>query len=59
MWSRSSAVPRMRKQYHLRHSAAGLLAWDIDRLIALTADLPARAVRLAEIRELPEPLSAR
>lgn len=45
----------MRKQYHLRQSAAGLLAWDIDRLIALTADLPPRAVPLADIRELDEP----
>jgi hypothetical protein len=45
----------MRKQYHLRPSAAGLLAWDVDRLIALTAGLPPRAVPLASIRELDEP----
>ena len=45
----------MRKQYHLRKSAAGLLAWDVDRLIALTADLAPRAVPLASIRELDEP----
>ena len=45
----------MRKQYHLRPSAAGLLAWDVDRLIALTAALPPTAVPLAAIRELDEP----
>ena len=45
----------MRKQYHLRPSAAGLLAWDVDRLVAATADLPPVAVPLAAIRELDEP----
>ena len=45
----------MRKQYHLRQSPAGLLAWDVDRLIALTADLAPRSVPLATIRELDEP----
>jgi hypothetical protein len=45
----------MRKQYHLRQSAAGLLAWDVDRLIALTAGLSRRAVPLAAIGELDEP----
>ena len=45
----------MRKQYHLRPSASGLLAWDVDRLIALTAELPRREVPLDAIRELDEP----
>jgi hypothetical protein len=45
----------MRKQYHLRQSASGLLAWDVDRLIALTAGLPPKAVPLAAIGELDEP----
>ena len=45
----------MRKQYHLRQSASGLLAWDVDRLIALAADLPRREVSLDSIRELDEP----
>ena len=45
----------MRKPYHLRQSEAGLLAWDVDRLIALTANLAPRAVPLAAIRELDEP----
>ncbi len=45
----------MRKQYHLRQSASGLLAWDVDRLIALTADLPRREVGLDSVGELDEP----
>ena len=45
----------MRKQYHLRHSPAGLLAWDVDRLIALAADLAPQTVPLAAIREFDEP----
>jgi GNAT superfamily N-acetyltransferase len=45
----------MRKQYHLRRSPAGLLAWDVDRLVRLTADLPREDVPLERIRELDEP----
>lgn len=45
----------MRKQYHLRQSPDGLLAWDVDRLVALTAGLPIESVPLAAIRELDEP----
>jgi hypothetical protein len=45
----------MRKQYHLRQSPAGLLAWDVDRLVALTADLIPQTMPLAAIRELDEP----
>ena len=45
----------MRKQYHLRPSPLGLLAWDVDRLIELTADSPRVEVPLEEIRELDEP----
>ena len=44
----------MRKQYFFRQSPQGLLAWDVDRLVELTRDLPVRAVPLAEIRELAE-----
>lgn len=46
---------RMRKQYHLRPSPAGLLAWDVHRLIRLTAHLPRVEVPLDSIRELDEP----
>ena len=45
----------MRKQYHLRQSSAGLLAWDVDRLIALAADIIPQMMPLAAIRELDEP----
>ena len=45
----------MRKQYHLRPSASGLLAWDVDRLIALTVGVPHEEVPLTAIRELDEP----
>jgi hypothetical protein len=45
----------MRKQYHFRHSDRGLLAWDVDRLIQLSQNLPRFRVSLSEIRELDEP----
>jgi len=44
----------MRKQYHFRQSDRGLLAWDVDRLVALSAGLPRINVPLTEIRELDE-----
>jgi hypothetical protein len=44
----------MRKQYFFRQSPHGLLAWDVDRLVELTRDLPVRSVPLTEIRELEE-----
>jgi hypothetical protein len=45
----------MRKQYHFRPSAAGLRAWDIDRLVALSRHLEVQLVPVASIRELEEP----
>ena len=45
----------MRKQYHFRPSAAGLRAWDIDRLVALTRHIEPQLVPVASIRELDEP----
>jgi hypothetical protein len=45
----------MRKQYHLRPSPLGLLAWDVDRLIELTTRSPRVEVPLEAIRELDEP----
>ena len=44
----------MRKQYHFRDSSRGLLAWDVDRLVGLSRDLPKVLVPLAEIAELDE-----
>ena len=45
----------MRKQYHFRPSPEGVLAWDVDRLVTLSADFPRISVPLAAIRELDEP----
>jgi ribosomal protein S18 acetylase RimI-like enzyme len=45
----------VRKQYHFRPSAAGLRAWDVDRLVALTRGLQPELVPIAAIREIDEP----
>ena len=45
-------MSRVRKQYFFRPSPRGLLAWDIDRLIALSKDFAPRTVRIDEIGEL-------
>lgn len=47
--------PVMRKQYHLRASERGLLAWDVHGLVERTAALEPVQVPLAEIRELDLP----
>ena len=39
----------MRKQYTFQLDVDGLMAWDVDRLIALTADFPVKAVPIADI----------
>ena len=44
----------MRKQYYFQPSPRGTLAWDVDHLIALSADLQRRRIPLADIRELDE-----
>ena len=44
----------IRPQYHFRASDEGLLAWDVGRLISLTADLPIRDILVSEIPELDE-----
>lgn len=45
----------MRKQYHFRPSAAGLRAWDVDRLVALSCELDVESVPIASVGELDEP----
>jgi hypothetical protein len=45
----------MRKQYHFRPSVAGLMAWDISRLVALSKHLELQLVPLSSIGELDEP----
>lgn len=44
----------MRKQYYFKPSSRGLLAWDVDRLIQLSSQLPRKHVPLSGIRELGE-----
>ena len=44
----------MRKQYHIRDSERGLLAWDVDRLIRLTSEQEPVDMPLESIRELDE-----
>ena len=45
---------QMRKQYHIRHSERGLLAWDVDRLLRLTSKQEPVDLPLESIRELDE-----
>jgi mannose-6-phosphate isomerase-like protein (cupin superfamily) len=53
----TSSLAPMRKQYYFRPSSRGLLAWDVDRLVALSAGLSRKRIPLTEIRELDEPWS--
>ena len=47
----------VRKQYFFRNSPKGLLAWDVDRLVAASAALERKRVPLSSIRELRQPWS--
>lgn len=42
----------MRRQYHFRPGKQGLDAWDVHRLIRLSAELPVISVPLDDIREV-------
>ena len=42
----------MRKQYHFWPGEVGTDAWDVDRLIELSADIPVEDVELASIGEV-------
>ena len=44
----------VRRQYYFRPSNRGLLAWDVDRLVRLTENLPRKQVRLSNIPALDE-----
>ncbi len=44
----------MRRQYHFRQSSAGLLAWDVHRLIAQSRDLPVSHVARSTLAELDD-----
>ena len=54
----SRSAPRMgspmRKQYYFRPSDRGLLAWDVDRLVRLSNNLPRKQIPLSNIHELDE-----
>jgi hypothetical protein len=45
----------VRKQYHLRQAEAGHDAWDVDRLIELSRDLPVVDVDVSEIGDVDTP----
>jgi hypothetical protein len=51
----SGKIAQVRKQYHFRPSPKGLRAWDVDRLVRLTKDLPEIEVPLSAIVELDKP----
>ena len=44
----------MRKQYHFWPSDDGLMAWDVERLIELSKDLPRISVEVGSIGEMDE-----
>jgi len=44
----------VRKQYYFRPSSRGLLAWDVDRLVQLSSDLPRKHIPLSRIQEFDE-----
>jgi hypothetical protein len=44
----------VRKQYHFWPTERGLAAWDVERLIRLSAGLPLERVTVDSIRELDE-----
>jgi hypothetical protein len=46
------SVPFMRKQYHLWPADTGFDAWDVDRLISLSQELPVHAVTVDSVREV-------
>lgn len=50
----SDSPPRIRAQYHLRRTAQGIDAFDVRRLIRLSADLPVRMIDPLTLAELDE-----
>jgi hypothetical protein len=48
-------IAALRKQYYLRPHHGRFIAWDVDRLVQLTKDLPRIRVPLENIREIDEP----
>jgi hypothetical protein len=48
----------MRKQYYFRQSSRGFLAWDVDRLVAVTRNFPVLQIPLTDIAEISEPFAS-
>ena len=44
----------MRKQYHFQPSTNGFYAWDVDKLVELSKNLPIIEIKLATIKELEQ-----
>jgi hypothetical protein len=47
----------LRKQYFFRNSARGILAWDVDSLVAASSTFTPVRVPVSAIRELQQPWS--
>jgi hypothetical protein len=54
MWPSRAMNQTLRPQYHFRKSPQGLLAWDVRRLVKLSATLPVHQVAVSTIAELNE-----
>ena len=52
MCRRRRETATVRKQYHFRPGPDGLMAWDVDRLIAMVEDAAVETIALSEIAEL-------
>src|SRR3954463_2971938 len=52
MCRRRRETATVRKQYHFRPGPDGLMAWDVDRLIAMVEDAAVETIALREIAEL-------
>ena len=50
--TRSGILEAMRRQYFFKPADQGYDAWDVHRLVELSADLPVQQVRLGDLREL-------
>lgn len=44
----------MRKQYYFQPSRKGYYAWDVDKLVKRSKDLPQISIRLEDLKEIDE-----
>jgi len=54
VWRENTKGSPVRKQYYFRRSSRGQLAWDVDRLVQLSSNLPRKRISLVGIRELDQ-----